>query len=603
MSYHLDDLDIPLPDGIETYGIPPKPLADLFVQGYMESVHPSFAVVRRHMFLWQYEELYRNEKIYNTPRKWLAVLNMIFALGCRYCRLTRKIGVGEPDTDDTLYLNRARKLCLGENALFDHDDLQQIQVNLLVAFYLVALGQINRASKFSSMALRAAISLGINLRFKDDKTPYSSKEARIRLWWSIFMLEHLLTSITGRISGCGEELSAALLPMPFEEECTGRNPGLSEIFRDENLQSTRLQLSLCQTEDEASSAAAWLAKCSPSSTLVFHCIVDLLIIAQTVINSVYSIQGLREHSMKLESRLHGHSRNMDTWLCKVPFPYRFTISPKDDSFYIPPDAEFLRERITLATYYYSARITLCRPCLSHTPASLQKARDPTSRASFRSLMTLACLRASCSLLSILPDQPDTVWLTSVTPWWAILHFIMQATTALLIGLSISPASASEINTDKDDQLPSLNRDTMIKEAKKAVRWLHHLAFTSTAARRAFALCERVLSRMGGQLGFERSELPTSDSLPKIKEGINLNICGQRPEDMATSSSGSTDRAEQEQGHEHRVLQDQCKILGSPGRRNPTRDIEEQREKQQHGAYALECWRAAAVDTWYHSADR
>jgi hypothetical protein len=33
-------------------------------------------------------------------------------------------------------------------------------------------------------------------------------------------------------------------------------------------------------------------------------------------------------------------------------------------------------------------------------------------------MTLSCLQASCSLLSVLPDKPDTVWLTTVTPWWA-----------------------------------------------------------------------------------------------------------------------------------------------------------------------------------------
>ncbi|KAL4869719.1 fungal-specific transcription factor domain-containing protein [Aspergillus spectabilis] len=517
MSYHLDDLEIPLPEDVDSFGLPPKPLADLYLSAYMESVHPSFAVVRKYMFMDQYEDLFQNNKLYSTPHKWLAVLNMIFALGCRYCKLTGRIAAGGPDTDDGQYLSRARKLCLGQSVLFDHDDLQQIQINLLVAFYLVALGQINRASKFSSMALRAAISLGINLRFKDDNTPYSSKEARNRLWWSIFLLEHMLTSITGRLSGCGEELSAALLPIPFDEEESGRK--LNEIFRNPvSQQSSRLQLTLYQTEDEASSTAAWIAKCEPSSTLMFHCIVDLVIIAQTVINSVYSIQGLRETSGQVEARLQKHSRSMDTWLRKVPAPYRFTVSLKDDNYYIPANASYVRERITLAMYYYSARITLCRPCVSHTSASLQKARDPSSRSRFRALMTLCCLSASCSLLSILPDHPDAIWLTTVTPWWAILHFIMQATTALLIGLSVRPPSASELNTDQDPNLPNLSRDNMVRETQKAFRWLHHLAATSTAARRAFVLCDNFLRRMGPSLGIDLAGLPGQETLPSLGKG-------------------------------------------------------------------------------------
>ncbi|KAL5334877.1 fungal-specific transcription factor domain-containing protein [Aspergillus crustosus] len=513
MSYHLDDLDIPLPDTVDAFGLPPKPLADLYLQAFMESVHPSFPVVRKRMFTHQYEDFFKKGKLHSTPHKWLGVLNMVFALGCRYCKLTGRVMAGEPNTDDGHFLSRTRKLCFGENVIFEHDDLQQIQVNLLVAFYLIALGQINRASKLSSMSLRAGISLGINLRFKDDKTQYASREARTRLWWSIFLLEHLLTSITGRISGCGEGLSAVLLPIPFEEE--GNNLGLSEIFRNEALQSSGLQLSLYQDEEQATSAGAWLAKCEPSATLMFHCVVDLIIIAQAVINSVYSIQGLRETSTQLESRLQKHSRSMDMWLRKVPLFYRFTVSPDNDHYHIPTNASHLRERSTLAIYYYSARITLCRPCLSHTPSSLDKANDPSSRSSFRAMMTLRCLRSSCSLLSILPDIPDTIWLTTIAPWWTILHFIMQATTALLIGLSVRPAASSDLNTDKSTNIPNLNRDNMVSEVTKALRWLHHLASANTAARRAFILCNKFLQRMGPELGFDMGAIPSQETLPEI----------------------------------------------------------------------------------------
>lgn len=561
MSYHLDDLSISFPETVDPFAVPEKDLADQYFNAYMESVHPSFTMIRKNTFTTQYEQFYKKKQFSPPPRKWLAVLNMIFALGCRYCKYTGKVSIGETDTDDTVFLNRARKLCLCGNVLFEHDDLQQIQVILLVAFYLIALGQVNgyvynpssvftpaytdlfdSASKFSSLALRSAISLGINLKFKDDRTHYASREARTRLWWSIFLLEHLVTSITGRISGCGEGLSAALLPVPFDEDGAERNPNLSEIFRNQKLQASRLQLTMFQTDDEAQAASAWLSQCEPSPTLLFHCIVDLNVISQSVINSVYSIQGLRESPGQLESRLQKYNRCMDVWLRKVPTPYRFTVSPGDDTF-LPPgighvETDYTREQITLAVYYYGARITLCRPCLSHSPDPRQKVSERSPRANFRTQMTLACLRAATNLLSILPEIPDTTWLTTVTPWWAILHFIMQATTALLIGLSThfandtelaaagsttTSSSTTERGSSKDENTstettpasPPLTKDTIVAQTQKAMHWLHHLGFSNRAARRAFILCERFVSRIGPKLGIDVDALPTSEAFPPV----------------------------------------------------------------------------------------
>ncbi|KAL4912702.1 fungal-specific transcription factor domain-containing protein [Aspergillus aurantiobrunneus] len=531
MSYHLDDLAIQFPDSVDMFAVPEKELADQYFNAYMESVQPTFTVIRKNTFTAQYEQFFRRKQFTPPPRKWLAVLNMIFALGCRYCMLTCRIPRGGRDTNDLEFLDRARKLCLTGNVLFEHDDLQQIQVMLLVAFYLVALGQVNRASKFSSMAMRSAISLGINLRFKDDKTHYASKEARTRLWWSIFLLEHLITSITGRVSGCGTEVSAALLPVPFDEEGTDGNPGPRAIFHNRELPASHLQMALFQTEEEAQSAAAWIAKCEPSPTLLFHCIVDLSVIGQTIINSVYSVQSLRESSGQLEQRLQKLSGCMDVWLHKVPLPYRFTVSPEDDSYYLSPGVtEFIRERITLAMYYYSARITLCRPCLSHNSPTHHKAREASSRASYRAMLNGACLRASIFLLSILPEKPDTVWLTTVTPWWTILHFIMQATTALLIGLSTQSCEEGEPNND----FSLLNRDTMVQETKKALHWIHHLAYNSRAARRAFVLCERFLTRMGPSLGLDVADLPSSEAFPP--RGSEIDMLGSG--DCSGSGSGS-----------------------------------------------------------------
>lgn len=141
MNYHLDDLDIPLIEDVDAFDIPLREVADEYFNTYITYVHPLFSAIRRTAFTAQYRQFY--SRLSKPPRKWLAILNMIFAIGCRYCKL---IDPSREDThqDDLLFLTRARMLSLHEKVLFEHTDLQQIQLEHLVAIYLLCLGQVNR---------------------------------------------------------------------------------------------------------------------------------------------------------------------------------------------------------------------------------------------------------------------------------------------------------------------------------------------------------------------------------------------------------------------------------------------------------------------------
>ncbi|RHZ67268.1 hypothetical protein CDV55_102357 [Aspergillus turcosus] len=586
MSYHLDDLNIPLMDDVDPYDLPPKELADRFFAAYMDSVHPAFEVIRKTIFVTQYRQFFKQPS--KPPRRWLAILNMIFALGCRYCLLLND-GAGvasDEDWDDLVYFNRARKLCLGETALFEHTDLQQIQVEILVALYLVVLGQINRASNFASMAFRSALSLGINLRFEDDRTHHASKEARSRLWWSIYAVEHLLTATTGRASCVGEGLSAAPLPIPFEEENFDK-PHVLRFFQDPSLRASQLKLTLFETDEEAQSKAQWLATCEPSPSLFFHCFVDLCAITQAVINKVYSIQGLRDTASQVEQRVRKYSAKLDTWLAQLPPAYRFTTHPHPhDTLHLPDDA-FMRERVCLAIAYYSARITISRPCLTHThpkpkdPSKDDPSKDPSSKepsslssspetpdlqppksttrststttndpstgpsnssnpsnptsgsttaSTRRTNLSASCLRSACTLLSILPDQADPTWLLRFSPWWSILHYLMQATTALLLSLSSSDVLPSTPLPNAATYGPAPDTQAVIRCTKKSLRWLHAMGKVNAASRRAFVLCDSFMRRIAPSVGVEVGDLPDGSALPtsSAPAGANAN---------ANSSSG------------------------------------------------------------------
>ncbi|KAJ5180868.1 hypothetical protein N7492_004078 [Penicillium capsulatum] len=539
MNYHLDDLPIPAVENTDSFGLPPRELADKYFNVYMTFVHPTFGVVRKTMFTAQYLKFFTQPES-QPHRKWLAILNIIFAIGCRYCRLIEPGNTTQQE--DLVFLTRARHLGLNEGVLFDHTDLQQVQLEFLFAVYLLCLGQVNRASKFSNMALHSAISLGINLRLVNDRIDDASKEARGRLWWSIYCLEHLLTSMNGRTSRVGEGLCSVSMPIPAEEE-SFEQPEIRRFFEDSTLRRSRLCPTLFESSMQRQGGLAWISEFEPCPSFFFYCLVDLSLMTQAVLNNIYSIEGIRQGPSQMEYQLQKYGLRLDRWLHKIPTCYRFTL-PDTTPWHIDhatlddQSDPFTRERVSLALNYYSARITLCRPCLTQTHttplANPSTPHDLSSRAKLRAAIATDCLQAACSLTSILPESADLTWLARVAPYWSILHHLMQATTALLLSISYcsfvhppgatpplyqpqsptAPGTPNPPDSSYGQYPPLLNADlnTAIAQTEKALSWIHTMATVDPASRRAFGMCEKVIRHIAPELRIDLRDWPSTDTL-------------------------------------------------------------------------------------------
>jgi hypothetical protein len=141
VNYHLDDLTI-LPLGpVEAHAMPPPDLADNLFESYLKTVHPSFPIINRPLFRAQYRTFIDTGT--RPCDKWLATLNLIFAIGAHYAHLIDAPWRGDQN-DHLVYLTRARVLSINSDVLFCHPDLQQVQVEGLTAFYLLSTHQINR---------------------------------------------------------------------------------------------------------------------------------------------------------------------------------------------------------------------------------------------------------------------------------------------------------------------------------------------------------------------------------------------------------------------------------------------------------------------------
>lgn len=141
MNYRLDHDRLSNIEVMNPFVLPPKPLSDRLLQVYLDKVHNDIPLIRKCLFLEQYRRLFLGNRV-NPGRGWLAIFNMVLAIASRFCKVSGHEFMGEPD--DNVFFARAKALNLSENIGYDHEDLQQVQAEVLVAFYFITVSQVNR---------------------------------------------------------------------------------------------------------------------------------------------------------------------------------------------------------------------------------------------------------------------------------------------------------------------------------------------------------------------------------------------------------------------------------------------------------------------------
>lgn len=118
-----------------------QPVAFRLVEIYFQTVHPCFPIISSKIFVEQVKDFYAAPSG-RTGKRWLAILNLVFAIAARYSSLVQ--GSPGQQLDYKRYFSRARKLNINDTALIDPPNLQQVQVEGLTALYLLSVGEINR---------------------------------------------------------------------------------------------------------------------------------------------------------------------------------------------------------------------------------------------------------------------------------------------------------------------------------------------------------------------------------------------------------------------------------------------------------------------------
>ncbi|KAJ5331760.1 Transcription factor [Penicillium atrosanguineum] len=506
-NYYLDDSDVSITEQVDTYEVPPRETATKLLNTYLTSVHPSFPIIGILTFVSQFQVFFGQPSL-KPGNKWLAILNLIFAIAAKHGQLTEMDwGDEEEEGEDghQLYFARARILSM-EDQLLQHPDLQQLQVEGLACFYMIASGHINRAWKLCGSAVRGALALGLHLRNLGSCTSDNSKEIRYRVWWSLYTVEHLLTVITGRPSCIIDSSCTTPLPVPFDESdfqkeevahmISAAGRAASDSLDRVPFNNSAANLDSNTDDDTCDSPvecetkmtrAEYLKSLPPCMSLYFLQLTSLTTVAKRTTSKLYSPEALQSPWASTEFTIQSLMLDIDTWFMNLPSAYDFTSTQTQCP---------LGQRMGLAFLFYSTKIGITRPCLRRLEASSQEGERAHE---FCSKTAAECVESACHMLTLFPDTPDAALLHRITPWWCTLHYLMQASTVLLLELSF-----------RAQHVPEKAR-MISKAAKKAIDWLSTLSKMNNASKKAWKLCDGFLRRLPPDLGTDVNEVAEQES--------------------------------------------------------------------------------------------
>lgn len=357
-------------------------------------------------------------------------------------------------------------------------------------------------------ALRASAALGINLRNDSTEIADKAKEMRYRVWWSLYSLECHLSMLTGRQNSLVESVCTTPLPAPFDEADLDKE-NVRAYLTTETQKRERApnvmhrfhsQASSPSDTNQAASPSAYLSRrfdldfaknITPNKGLHFAHYIQLNRLSQEVLTRIYTPEAAQRPWLEVQMLIQELEGKLLLWLGNLPPAFDFTRKP---------DPRFKKQALTLGLLYYGLQITIHRPCLCQFKEAMltlsKKSREFNHDAALR------CIQAARSMLDLLPAQINSRETCAQGPWWSLLHHIMQATSLLLLELSLRICHAP------DQKIGILN------SCQKAVLWLHAMAVDNTAARKAWSSSNNILRDLSDKDGYDVSKLP--NELPGYK---------------------------------------------------------------------------------------
>ncbi|TPX12372.1 uncharacterized protein E0L32_007019 [Thyridium curvatum] len=185
----------------EALFLPPRRVADGFVEAFWKYFHPILPVLHRPAFMRVYNRLWAPTNEVGSDLTsdkteevtFFSTLNIVLAIGCQFG--DQVAGPRGADIADKLY--QRLKRCFTDEML-DSPTLSTVQLLLLTGVYLQSTKYANRCWNAIGSAIRVAQSIGIHLERRSDSTNQVEREMERRVWHMCVFLDRQFATTFGR---------------------------------------------------------------------------------------------------------------------------------------------------------------------------------------------------------------------------------------------------------------------------------------------------------------------------------------------------------------------------------------------------------------------
>lgn len=306
--------------------LPPRETADHLIDTYFSYVAISYTVLHEATFREEYGLLWDP----GSPQPdsiWFCIANGIFALASLF---SDRLVAQESECTAQMFFSQAKELYDFEN--LDYGSLSMVQALLLMGHYL-HIKRVNRCWYIFGLAIRMALSLGLQSTSINSNCGMVERESRKRCWGGCLVMDTMLATTFGRpMMIASEYYSSAEMP---------------EAVDDVRPAAT--------VATQAATETATTPK-----ILLFIYRIKLCIVLHSILRTLYRAAGDDGESefragdmMKLDQQLSG-------WIANLPAPMKMreSVEPAAEDFsHVAPGR-------MLYTRYLTARILLTRPALA-----------------------------------------------------------------------------------------------------------------------------------------------------------------------------------------------------------------------------------------------
>lgn len=210
VTYFLDEQEIAKPhfQSVEDlFRYPSREEADKLLDAYFSTLHIAYPFLCER---WVRQTLY---KVYDGFTLWsdldrqtLSMLNFLFALGSYWCNW--------PFDDHCMYFARGRQLFFD---IFKNSTIELVQCQMLACFYLLIINKPARSWNVLGLVIRSCQNLGLVTDTEGTATTAVDLEMNRRLWYSAYVLEHLIALQLGRQPNMRDEDFLVSLPKEISD--------------------------------------------------------------------------------------------------------------------------------------------------------------------------------------------------------------------------------------------------------------------------------------------------------------------------------------------------------------------------------------------------